>query len=144
MYFVLKDQVKKVPPLGVGRSYVIILVVCEVRKVYWILKGFWLCQCFCWVMDLWSECEVLLFLDGVGCCCLCLLLWNLQILLLTVFWRCGGFWWYWWFDFYGLKLFLSGTYLFHLCIQLCSCWLDIFCGRLCHFSEHLELDLLDT
>ena len=43
--------------------------------------------------------------------------------------RCGGFWWYWWFDFYGLKLFLSGTYWFHLCIQLCSCWLGISNAR---------------
>ena len=43
-----------------------------------------------------------------------------------------------------LKLFLSGTCWFHLCIQLCSCWLGISSGRLCQFSVHLELDLLDV
>ena len=55
--------------------------------------------------------------------------------------RCDGFWWHWWFDFYGLKLFLSGTCRFHWYIQLCSCWLGISSGRLYQFSEHLELDL---
>ena len=48
-----------------------------------------------------------------------------------------------WFDFYGLKLFLSGTSWFHLCIQLCSWGLGISSGRLYQFSAHLELDLLD-
>ena len=33
---------------------------------------------------------------------------------------------------------------FHLCAQLCNCGLRISNGRLCQFSEHLELDLLDT
>ena len=54
------------------------------------------------------------------------------------------FWWHWWFDFYGLKLFLSGTCWFHLSIQLCSCGLGISSGRLYQFSVHLELDLLDA
>ena len=48
-----------------------------------------------------------------------------------VLWRCDGFWWHWWFDFYGLKLFLSGTCWFHLCIQLYRCGLGISSGRLC-------------
>ena len=47
------------------------------------------------------------------------------------------------FNYYDLKLVLSGTCWFHLCIQLCSCVLSISSGRLCQFSEHLELDLLD-
>ena len=38
----------------------------------------------------------------------------------------------------------SGTCWFYLCIQLCSCWLGISSGRLCQFSMHLELDLLDA
>ena len=38
-----------------------VLVVWEVWEVYWILKGFWLCQCFCWVMDPWYKCELLSF-----------------------------------------------------------------------------------
>ena len=42
---------------------------------------------------------------------------------LCVLWRCGDIWWHWWFDFCVLKLFLSRTCLFDLCIQLCSCWL---------------------
>ena len=50
----------------------------------------------------------------------------------------------WWLDFYGPKLFLLGTCWFHLCIELCSCRLGISSGRLCKFSEHLALDLLDT
>ena len=66
------------------------------------------------------------------------------ILLLGVLGRCGGFCWHWWFDFYDLKLFLSGTCWFHLCIQLYSCWLGISSGRLYQFSVHLELDLLDA
>ena len=32
--------------------------------------------------------------------------------------RCGGFWWHWWFDFYGLKLFLSGPVGFALLKEL--------------------------
>ena len=40
-------------------------------------------------------------------------------------------------------LFFSWTYWFHLCIQLHSCGLGISSDRLCQFSEHLELDLLD-
>ena len=79
---VLKDQVTKVPPWVVRWSCMAVLVVCEVWEVCWILKGFWLCQCFCWVMDLWYKCEMYLLLDGVGCCCLCLLLWNPYVLLL--------------------------------------------------------------
>ena len=59
-------------------------------------------------------------------------------------WRCGGFWWHWWSDFCGLKLFLSGTCWFHLCIQLCSCWLGISSGRLYQSSVYLEFDLLDA
>ena len=48
-------------------------------------------------------------------------------------------------NFYGLKLFLSRTCWFHLCILLCSCWLGISSGRLYQFSVHLmELDLLDA
>ena len=53
----------------------------------------------------------------------------------------------WWFLialvvwFYGRKLFLSGTYCFHLCTLLCSCWLGISSGRLYQFSVHLELYL---
>ena len=81
---------------------------------------------------------------GVGCCCLCLLLWNLLSSFLGVLWRCGGFLWHWWFDFFGLKFFLSGTCWFHLCILLCSCWLGISGDRLYQFSEQLELDLLDA
>ena len=50
-------------------------------------------------------------------------------------------WFHWWFDFYGLKLFLSGTCWFHLCIQLCGCWLGISSDRLYQFSVRLELDL---
>ena len=65
-------------------------------------------------------------------------------LLLGVWWRCGGFWWHWWFDFYSLKQFLSGTCWFHLCIQLCSCGLSISSGRLYQFSVPLELGLLDA
>ena len=61
-----------------------------------------------------------------------------------VLWRCGDFWWHWSFDFYGLKVFLSGTCWFHLYIQLCSCWLGIYSSRLYQFSVHLELDLLDA
>ena len=54
--------------------------------ISWILKGFWLYTCFCWMMDIWYECEVLLLLNGVGCCCVCLLLWNLKF----CFWMfCG-------------------------------------------------------
>ena len=56
---------------------------------------------------------------------------------MDVLWRCGGFWWHWWFDFYGMKLFLSGTCWFHLCIQLYSCWLGISSGRLYQFYVHL-------
>ena len=48
------------------------------------------------------------------------------------------------FDFYGMKLFLSGICWLHLCIQLFSCWLGISSGRLYQFSVHLELDLLDA
>ena len=48
------------------------------------------------------------------------------------------------FIFYGLKLFLSGTCWFHLCIQLCNCGLSISTGRFCQFSEHLEFNLLDV
>ena len=48
------------------------------------------------------------------------------------------------FNFYGLKLFLLGTCWFHLRIQLCSSGLGISSGRLCQFSENLELDLLDA
>ena len=70
MSFVINDQVKKVHPWVEGWSYVAVLVVWEVWEVCWILKGFWLCQCFCWVIDLWYECEVLLFFCEVGCCCL--------------------------------------------------------------------------
>ena len=102
-------------------------------------EGILTCQCFCWVMDLWYKCEVLLLLDGVGCYCLCLLLWNLQVLLLGVLWRCGGFWWHWWFDFYGLKLFLSGTYWFHICIQLCSCWVGILLYLVFQYKRQLIL-----
>ena len=72
---------KKVPLLGGEWRYVDVLVVCEVWEVCWILKAFWLCQCFHWVMDIWYKCEVFLLLDIVRCSCLCLLLWNLQILL---------------------------------------------------------------
>ena len=39
---------------------------------------------------------------------------------------------------------LPGTCWFHLCIQLYSCWLGIYSGRLYQFSVHLELDLLDA
>ena len=48
------------------------------------------------------------------------------------------------FDFYGLKLFLSGTCWFYPCIQLCSCWMGIFNGRLYQFSQHQEMDLLEA
>ena len=65
-------------------------------------------------------------------------------LLLGVLWRCGHFWWHGWFDFYDLKLFLSGTCWFHLHILLCSCQLGISSGRLYQFSVHLELNLLDA
>ena len=54
-------------------------------------------------MDLWYKCEVLLLLDSVGCCYLCLLMWNLSVLLLGVLWKCDCFLWHWRFDFYGLK-----------------------------------------
>ena len=57
---------------------------------------------------------------------------------LGVLWRCSGFWWHWWFDFYGLKLFLSGTCWFHLCILLCSCWLGISSGRTYHVNTYLS------
>ena len=40
-------------------------------------EGILILPMFLWVMDLWYKCEVLLLLDDVGCCCLCLLLWNL-------------------------------------------------------------------
>ena len=87
---------------------------------------------------------MLLLLNGVGCCSLCLLFVKSLSSVLGV---CG--------DVVvsndtgslicmGLKLFLSGTCWFHLCILLCSCWLGIFSDRLCQFSEQLELDLLDT
>ena len=45
---------------------------------------------------------------------------------------------------YGQKLFLSVTCWFHLCIQLCSCWVGISSGRLYQFPEHLEFDHLDA
>ena len=45
---------------------------------------------------------------------------------------------------FDLKLFPSGTIWFHFCIQLCSCGLGISSGRLCQFSEYLELDILDS
>ena len=85
--FVMKDPVKKVPHLVAGWSYVTVLVVQMVWKVCWILKGFWLCPSFCWVMDLWYECEVFLLFHSVGCCCLCLLLWNLLSSVFGVFCR---------------------------------------------------------
>ena len=78
---------------------------------------------------------MLLLLDGVGW------LFSLSIIvksLSSAFWAfcgdvvvsdgTGGL------DFYGLKLFLSGTLWFHLCIQLCSCQLGISSGRLYQFS----------
>ena len=40
--------------------------------------------------------------------------------------------------------FFQGPCWFHLCIQLCSCWLGISSGRLYQFYVHLELDLLDA
>ena len=77
----------------------------------------------------------------------CRVLLSLSIIvksLISTFWclwRCGGFWWYWWLDFYGLKFFVWGTCWFHLCIQLCSCQLGISSGRLYQFSVYLDLDL---
>ena len=119
--FVLKGQVKKVPPWVEGWSYVAVLVVCEVWEVCWILKGFWLCQCFCHVMDLWNKCEMLLLLSDVGCCSPCLLLWNL---LSSAF---GCFVEMWWFLMAQMVWFLwcetisLGTCLFHQCFWS-HCW----------------------
>ena len=64
-------------------------------------------------------------------------------MLLGVLWRWGGLRWHCWFDFYGLKLFSFRDLLvspMYLAVQL----LDMSSGRLCWFSDHLELDLLDT
>ena len=40
--------------------------------------------------------------------------------------------------------FFQGPVVFTYCIQLWSCWLGIFSGRLYQFYVHLELDLLDA
>ena len=41
-------------------------------------------------MDLWYKREELLLLDSIECCCLCLLFWNLYVLLLCDLGRCSG------------------------------------------------------
>ena len=119
-----------------------VLVIWEVWEVCWILKGFWLCQCFCWVMDPSYECEVLLLLSDIGCCCLSIIVKCLSCAI-------GCFVEMWWFLMALVIWFLwsetlSGACWFHLYIPLCSCWLDISSGRLCQFSVHLELDCLDA
>ena len=68
MSFVLKDQVNKVPPWVGGWANAAVLLVCEVWQVCWILKEFWLCQCFCWVMgfDIKMKCFFCLMVEGVA------------------------------------------------------------------------------
>ena len=54
-------------------------------------EGFWLCQCFCWVMDLWCRREVLLLLNGVWCC------FPLSIIVKSLSSNFGYFVEMWWF-----------------------------------------------
>ena len=89
-----------------------------------------------WSSSFAQWCRVLLSLS--------IILKSFKFCFWVFLWRCDGFWWHWWFDIYGLKLLLSGTCWFHLCIQLCSCWLGISSGRLYQFSVHVELDPLDA
>ena len=104
LFFVLKDQVKKVPSLG--RS----IKLCQCSSCVGGLRSLlntegiltlpmFLLGDGC-LMHMLSDS----FLDGVGCCCLCLLfsvysafwcfveiLWFLMALLVGVLWRCHGF-----------------------------------------------------
>ena len=105
----------------------------EVWEVFLILMGFWLCQCFCcwWIFNTNVKCFFCSMVLGVT---VSVYYCEIFKFCFGVLWRCGGFWWQWWFDFYGLKLFLSMTCWFYICIQLCSCGFGISRGRLCHFS----------
>ena len=147
----LKDQVKKVPP-GLGdRTMWSSSCVWGLRSLL-NTNGILTFQCFCWVMDLWYKCEVLLLLNDVGCCCLCLIdrdnntLHHFVKSLDSVF---GCFVELWWILMALVVWFLwsetlSGTCWFHLCTPLCSCRMGISSGRLYQFSGHLYLDLLDA
>ena len=79
------------------------------------------------------QCEVFFFLDVVWCCFLCLLMWN----LLSSPFRCSVEMalvdWFLW-----SKRFLSGTYWFHLYIQLCSC------GRACLVIDYVSVHKLQN
>ena len=89
---------------------------------------------------------MLLLFDGIGCCSLSL---SVFVIVKTFSSAFGCFVKIWWF-LMALVVWclwsetLSGTCWFHLCIQLCSCWLGISSGRLYQFSVHLKLDLLDA
>ena len=142
--FVLKDQVKKVPPfcggielcggsscLGSLRSLLNTVGILTL-PMFLLSDGS--------LLWMWSAS----LLDSVGVAFSVYYCKIFKFCFWMFFWRCGGFWWHWWFDFYGLKLFLSRTCGFHLCIQLCTCWMSISSGRLYQFYVHLELDLLDA
>ena len=140
----LKDQVKKVPLLGGG------IELCGSSS--WLGGSRSLLNTdgiLTWPMFLLSD-GSLIWMWSASFAWQCRVLLSLFIIAkslssaLGCLWKCGDFWWHWWFDFCGLKLFLSGTCWFHLCIQLCRCWLGISSGKLYQFSVHLELDLLDA
>ena len=140
MSFVLKDQVRKVTPLG-GEIELCGSSICLGGEC-WRNSDFANVSVEWWIFDMSVKCFFCSMVQGVAVSVYYCEIFKFYFL--GVLQICGGFWWHWWFDFYALKLILSGTCWFYLCILLCSCWLDISSGRLYKFSEHLEFDLLDT
>ena len=139
MSFVLKDQVKKVPPLGrdieLYRSSSCLGALRSLLNTEGILTLPMFLLSDGSLIQMWSasfaqQCRMLL---------------SLSIIVKSLSSAFGCFVEMWWF-LMALVVwnFFQGPGWFHLCITLCSCWLGISSGRLYQFSEHVELDLLDA
>ena len=138
MSFVLKDQVKMSPWVG-EENYVEALVVLEGLRSLLNTEGILTLPMF-----LLSD-GSLIWMWSASFAQWCRVLLSLSIIVKSLSSAFGCFVEMWWFlmalviDFYDMKLFLSGTCWFHLCIQLCTCQLGISSGKLYQFSVHLEL-----